>query len=119
MNFEETVMWGKLSNGDLNYYSQASEQEREIMRSWLRSALQREKITVEFIKANGEKRIMICTLSEDFGAKYTHKENSEEIMESQEKKASSDTVQRIWDCEANAWRSFRWDRLVSIGFTLA
>ena len=47
-----------------NYYSTANEKERQIFRDWMTSALQREEITVDFEKVNGEFRSMTCTLNE-------------------------------------------------------
>ena len=48
MNFEETAMWQRLSNGDANYYTKAAEPERTAFRVWLKGLLSVTKITVEF-----------------------------------------------------------------------
>ena len=61
MNFEETAMWQRLSNGDANYYTKAEESERTAFRVWLKGLLQERAITVEFEKADGTVRAMICT----------------------------------------------------------
>jgi len=65
---------------------------------------------VEFIKVNGTPRRMDCTLAESRGAKYS-------VNESTRKKTHPDTCV-VWDVNQSAWRSFRWDRLTRIHFTL-
>jgi hypothetical protein len=117
MTFEETVMWHRLSGTPGNYYTQAAEPEREAFRVFLRSLLHDGKVTVEFTKSDGSTRAMICTLNEDFGAKYS---TNDTVVEGKERKAkkSNPDVCAVWDCEANAWRSFRWDRLKQIDFKI-
>ncbi len=60
---------------------------------------------VVFTKVNGERREMNCTLVEDLmpvrsedPSNQTRKENPE--------------VQSVWDIDKQAWRSFRWDKLI-------
>ena len=72
---------------------------REDVRHWLPEHF----VTVTFIKKNGETREMECTT------------DSSEIPEDQQPKGTtthSDDVQPVWDCQKNAWRSFRWDSVV-------
>ena len=66
---------------------------------------------------DGTDRAMICTLNEDFGAKYSTNETVVEGAERKTKKSNPD-VCPVWDCEANAWRSFRWDRLKQIDYKI-
>ena len=58
-----------------------------------------------FTKANGETRVMHCTLSEKF---LPAQVDLEEAI--QKKKPNPDAL-AVWDVEANGWRSFRWDSL--------
>jgi hypothetical protein len=116
MNFEETAMWQRLSNGDANYYTTAAEPEREQFRSWVKSVLNSGQATIEFEKADGTIRAMVCTLSEAKGAKYAVNENKENTATSKKKPNSDICV--VWDCTQNAWRSFRWDRLKRIEFSI-
>ena len=113
MNFEETAMWQQLSNGDANYYTKAAESERTAFRVWLKGLLTSGEVTVEFEKADGSSRAMICTLNEAKGAKYAVNENA-----GTPKKKPNDDVCVVWDCTQNAWRSFRWDRLKRIEFSI-
>jgi hypothetical protein len=117
MNFEETVMWNRLSGTPENYYTEAAEPEREAFRVFLRSLLHDGKVTVEFTKSDGSTRVMNCTLNEEFGAKYSATEKVVEGVDRKPKKVNPD-VCAVWDCEANAWRSFRWDRLKQIDFKI-
>jgi hypothetical protein len=115
MNFEKTAMWQQLSNGDANYYTKAAEPERTEFRDWLKGLLHERKVVVEFTKADGSSRTMVCTLSEENGAKYVVNENQEATAN---KKKPNDDVCAVWDCEQGAWRSFRWDRLNKIEFSV-
>jgi hypothetical protein len=116
MNFEETVMWQRLSNGDANYYTKAAEPERTAFRDWLYGVLVSGEVTVEFEKADGTLRAMICTLNEASGAKYAVNETQGDTTVS--KKKSNNDVCVVWDCTQSAWRSFRWDRLKRIEFSI-
>ena len=116
MNFEETAMWQRLSNGDANYYTKAAEPEREAFRQMFRDFLLTYQVTIEFEKADGTVRAMVCTLNEAKGAKYAVNENKGESTTSKKKPNSDVCV--VWDCTQNAWRSFRWDRLKRIEFSI-
>jgi hypothetical protein len=119
MNFEETVMWQRLSNGDANYYTKAAEPERTAFRVWLKGLLLSSKVTVEFEKADGTIRAMVCTLDEENGAKYVVNESTEPTaVENIKPPKVNNDVQKVWDCQAGAWRSFRWDRLKRIEFSI-
>ena len=109
--------WNHLSGAPGNYYSSASDSERQIMRDFLKGLLNDGQVTVEFEKSDGSNRTMICTLNEEKGAKYTVNENKGDATDRKIKKPNPD-VCVVWDCEQNAWRSFRWDRLKRIEFSL-
>lgn len=119
MNFEQKTMWERLKGNPGNYYTQAAEPEREAFRQTLKGALFDGRVTVEFLKADGSIRVMVCTLSEDFGAKYSVNESTETTpVDPTSPPKVNNTVQKVWDCEAGAWRSFRWDRLKRIEFSI-
>jgi|TARA_R110002073_G_scaffold93087_1_gene217705 hypothetical protein len=63
-------------------------------------------VQVEFLKADGSLRKMNATLNESIIPKI--KEDA-----TKEKKVNPD-ICIIWDTDANAWRSFRWDRLQEV-----
>ena len=109
MNFQQSQVWRDISGDPGNFYCQVSDQEREDFRSWMRGLLAESVVTVEFEKSDGSIRNMTCTLSETLGAKR--------VNTSTERAPNTD-VCVVWDCEHDAWRSFRWDRLKRIEFSL-
>lgn len=62
-------------------------------------------VDVDFVKQNGEARHMRCTLSEDIVP-------AQPEQTGRPARKSNPDVQRVWDVEKSAWRSFRWDSLV-------
>lgn len=109
MNFNQSQTWRELSNDPGNYYCRANESERAGMRDFMRGVLTEGVVTVEFVKADGAARVMHCTLSESLGAQRVNKQS--------ERQPNPD-VCVVWDCDQEAWRSFRWDRLQRIEFTV-
>ncbi len=119
MNFEKEQIWRRLADRSGNYYCELAEPEREEFRKWLRELLYREEVLIEFTKADGTDRVMKCTLNTELGAKYKTEVlvENEVAVQAKPKKVTTDTCQ-VWDIEAAAWRSFRWDRLKRIDFKL-
>lgn len=117
MDFEQATMWRRLQGDPGNYYCQAAEPERAEFRRFVEGLLHQGTITVEFFKADGTTRVMICTLSESHGAKYMTAESY--AKSPKQRKTPTTAVRTVWDCEASAWRSFRWDRLKKLEFTIA
>lgn len=117
MDFEQAAMWRRLSNEPGEYYTQAAVRDRDEFRAFVEGLLHEGTITVEFVKANGETRVMICTLNEEKGAKYSHNDTSVTPIKPSARPRSQD-VRTVWDCTAGAWRSFRWDRLKKVEFTI-
>lgn len=113
MDFKKAEMWRKLQGEMGNYYCQVDEAERVEFRKYFETLLHEGIITVEFTKADGSVRKMICTLNEEKGAKYNH--DSEQTPASAKK--VNNEVRPVWDCDAGSWRSFRWDRLKKVSFT--
>jgi len=70
MDFEQAEMWRRLTNDPGNYYIQAAVDQREQFRKFVEELLHQGRVTVEFTKADGTVRAMVCTLSEPHGAKY-------------------------------------------------
>ena len=61
--------------------------------------------TVSFLKVNGERRDMRCTLNEGM-LPPRQTENA-----TQSRKENPD-VQSVWDVDKEAWRSFRWENVI-------
>ena len=73
----------------------------------VRHALRESVCRVTFTKVNGEQRVMKCTLNESL----IPPSDSTKITESRKKE--TETVQPVYDVEANGWRSFRWESVTS------
>lgn len=119
MNVEQTVdMWEKqelvrlLKGAPGTAYQEADETNKTIMRDWVRSLLQKQPVTVTFIKADGTERAMKCTLNWDF---IPAKEHVKPVTESAKPRKEPDpAVFKVFDLDLEEWRSFRIDRLKSI-----
>ena len=74
-------------------------------REVLVEGLKRNLMKVVFTKANGEERIMNCTLHDSVLPESTMLEST--------KKVNPDTIS-VWDIDANGWRSFRMDSIKDI-----
>ena len=70
--------------------------------------LRSETVDIEFIKANGETRLLTCTLKpESLPAQI-------DVEEHVQKKAPNDAVCAVFDTINQGWRSFRWDSVLTI-----
>lgn len=71
----------------------------------LAERLQKETLTVTFLKLDGDRRVMTCTKSFDI-IPLEHQPKTD-------KPAKEGTV-TVWDVTAQAWRSFRYDRVEAV-----
>ena len=92
-----------------NYYANADKSERKAFREWVLNILREQDVIVDFEKINGDFRSMTCTLTESRLPIALNKDTQKKI---------NPEVCTVWDCNQNAWRSFRWDRIKRIAFTL-
>ena len=76
----------------------------------LSERLKTETVTVRFKKVSGEERTMICTLQESVIPPAT----KEDPLSQKKVRAVSPEVCSVWDIEANGWRSFRWENVISV-----
>ena len=100
-------------------YQEADDANRTIMRDWVRSLLQKQPITVTFVKADGTDREMRCTLNpEELPAVVPIGPVDGIVTESKkprkDPKDPDPAVIKVYDLEARSWRSFRMDRLKKI-----
>ena len=104
------------------HYQEASETDRAIMRDWLRSIMQKQPITVTFVKADGTVRDMLCTLNQDLipdtASPKTPVSTDGRISESPITKPAEPDTMRVFDVEKQQWRSFRYDRVQKISVTM-
>ena len=76
----------------------------------LSERLKTETVTVRFKKVSGEERTMVCTLQESVIPPAT----KEDPLSQKKVRAVSPAVCSVWDIEANGWRSFRWENVISV-----
>ena len=88
------------------WYASANDEERKEFREWLLGVLNmHENVKVTFTKADGTLREMTCTL----------KEGIRPVVENPK---TSDTLCTVWATDVNAWRSFKFENIKQIDFTL-
>jgi hypothetical protein len=63
-------------------------------------------ITVRFTKKNGDERIMKCTLLSEYLPQQKDVEEATTM--------DNPNLIAVWDVEANGWRSFRIDSVISL-----
>lgn len=126
--FMSTDMWQKseivrlLKGAPGTHYQEADENDRVIMREWVRGLLQQQPITVTFVKADGTDREMRCTLNHALippapAPMITGRVDgivTESTKPRHAPKEPDPAVVKVYDLEAAAWRSFRMDRLKKI-----
>ena len=91
-------------------YKGWSEDEKEVFRKWLISHLKYGPVTVYFTKKDGTERKMDCTLKEENIVQYEKK--TERV------KTLNEETCPVFDLEKNEWRSFRYDALTKVEFTV-
>lgn len=78
-------------------------------RGWMISELQKRECRVIFTKMNGEQRDMICTLQEG----VVPPAKKDEPITQKAVRSVNEEVIPVWDVNAEGWRSFRVDRVIS------
>jgi len=132
--FEEPLSWEQqevfrlLKAQPGTTYQEADETGRHVFRDWMRGLLNVAEITVTFVKADGTLRDMRCTLDQDRippqpprAAKPAKEAPVDGIVrESKEvTKPEENHTQKVFDLDAGAWRSFRYDRLKKVSASMS
>ena len=72
--------------------------------------LKNNTLEVTFVKVNGDRRVMTCTLQEQYLPGV-------DADGSVDREPNTDgTACSVWDINANGWRSFRWSNVEEIRF---
>ena len=117
MNWEKSEVVRLLKGAPGTQYQEGSDTEKAVIRDWVRSLLQKDIVTVSFIKADGTVRDMQCTLD---WAKIPEDKHPGQpsvdgiIKESKQRKQPDEHSLRVFDTEKQEWRSFRFDRLQKV-----
>jgi hypothetical protein len=92
-----------------------NDKEFEEFKTWTLGVLHDDKIQdlcVTFIKKDGSERAMRCTLAES-------KIPADKVPKTEgTSTSSSGSAVRVFDTEVSEWRSFRWDSVTKVEFTL-
>ena len=91
-------------------YDTFTDSEKKQFREWLHSHLVCGPVTVTFVKKDGSERTMRCTLSESDVKTYEKK--------TERTKAVSDETCAVFDLDKQEWRSFRYDSVTNVKFSL-
>lgn len=89
--------------------------EQEIDKLWLELVTKvRNEITeVVFTKANGDERIMLCSLQKEYLDEYEFKVKPTPVADGSTPAPYPDTL-TVWDVEANGWRAIRKESLIAV-----
>ena len=128
MNWERQEIFRLLKSQPGTMYQEADKTGRHIFRDWVRSLLEVAEITVTFVKADGTLRDMRCTLDRDRIPPQPPRELNKAppagtVREDREIAAliepEENHTQKVFDLDAGAWRSFRYDRLKKVSATMS
>ena len=128
MNWERQEIFRLLKSQPGTMYQEADKTGRHIFRDWVRSLLEVAEITVTFVKADGSLRDMRCTLDRDRIPPQPPRELNTApvdgiVREDREIaaliKPEENHTQKVFDLDAGAWRSFRYDRLKKVSATMS
>jgi hypothetical protein len=102
-----------------------SEKDSTLFKKWLKGHLRIGPVTVTFTKKDGTERVMKCTTAPLLvpvdvleGKHYTNTDNPIDFPVPKKEKKVNEDVMPVYDLESNAWKSFRWDSVKSVMFTL-
>ena len=99
-------------------YQEADDTEKTVIRDWVRSLLQKQPITITFVKADGTLRDMLCTLDWERIPQDKHPGQPPVdgiVKESKQRKEPDPHTLRVFDLDKQEWRSFKLDRVQKIG----
>ena len=128
LSWEQQEVFRLLKAQPGTMYQESDETGRHMFRDWMRGLLNVAEITVTFVKADGTVRDMRCTLDRDKippqppRAEKPAKEEPVDgiVKESREvTKPEESHTQKVFDLDAGAWRSFRYDRLKKVTATMS
>ena len=128
MTWEQQEVFRLLKAQPGTMYQEADETGRKYFRDWVRGLLDVAEITVTFVKADGTLRDMRCTLDRDKippqPPRQLNKAPVDGIVREDREIAAQyepeeNHTQKVFDLDAGAWRSFRYDRLKKVTATMS
>ena len=91
--------------------TQLNEKELNLFKQWLKGCLAFGPVTVTFTKKDGTERQMHCTLSES-------RIPTDKQPKTQQSASDSGSALRVFDTDKGEWRSFRWDSITNVTFSI-
>ena len=128
MSWEQQEVFRLLKAQPGTMYQETDETGRKYFRDWVRGLLDVAEITVTFVKADGTLRDMRCTLDRDKIPPQPPRELNKAppagtVREDREIAAliepEENHTQKVFDLDAVAWSSFRYDRLKKVTATMS
>ena len=102
LDAKEQMMQNTVTDGTESLATRIAEMKGIPTEAELVEMLRSKTLTVTFLKLDGEQRVMTCTKSFDVIPESSRPKT--------EKESKPGTV-NVWDTNAGAWRSFRYDRV--------
>jgi transaldolase len=96
-----------------------SEKDVVIFKKWLKSHLAYGPTTVIFTKKDGTERVMECTTNPSLVPKILQETPAIDLDVVKKERKVNEDVMPVYDLEAKAWKSFRWDSIKQVRFTLS
>ena len=127
LSWEQQEVFRLLKAQPGTMYQEADEIGRKYFRDWVRGVLEVTEITVTFVKADGTLRDMRCTLDllkiPPQPPRQLNKAPVDGIVREDREiaaliKPEENHTQTVFDLDAGAWRSFRYDRLKKVTATM-
>jgi hypothetical protein len=113
-----------------------SEKDVKLFKKWLKSHLAYGPTTVVFTKKDGTERVMECTTNPSLVPQepasleeaiqehlnslphQTNTDNPVDFPKVKKARKVNPDIMNVYDLENQAWKSFRWDSIKSVRFTL-
>ena len=102
----------------MNLYTEntTAEQKTEV-REWLKGHLRFGEVTIIFKKVDGTLRTMRCTTCPELLPPAPEPIEGQEVSVKKERKENPD-VARVYDLDKKDWRSFRFDSVTEVQFSI-
>lgn len=85
--------------------------ENEEFKTTVRACLQAGPVQVVFTKKDGTERTMLCTTSKIL---VPQEELKEDFAETKKQRKINPDVMPVYDLDAKAWKSFRWNSIKTV-----
>ena len=95
-----------------------TEKDMPKFKKWLKSHLSYGPVTVTFTKKDGTERVMKCTTAAPLVPDPIPTPNFNLLETPKKERKKNDDIMNVYDLENAAWKSFRWDSIKSIMFTI-